>query len=168
MNLERNKNEKQNTPENFSEIKKILDLPENATNRDIYFAFSKKDQEAMKKWAEVDYTSPDLEINKAKKLLEVYEDNHPEELDRDIQDLLWLWYHHASQKVFQKGEKEQAVEYIKKALQYLDHNNMISQLLLHLYNKEYEVAEEYIQTIDDEVENQTAKELLEEFKKHHA
>lgn len=85
-----------------------------------------------------------------------------------IQNMLWMWYHHAiSCAVWRYGDKNAALKYSEKALelQPVPHPNKITKLLYHLVRDDLEAAEAHAKTIDTEPEKSTAQYTLEEYKR---
>lgn len=128
---------------------------------DFYETFLEKEQELF---TSGDYLDESNQVFMWKTQLEQQTD---EELSPDQKmtkyNILWLWYHHASQKIF-RGDKEKAIEYIDKALEYQsnipEHPNKITGLLKILYEGRIEDAREFAQSIENEIEKETSDSLI--------
>lgn len=150
-----------------SPIKEIYDILGVNNPKDIYFAYFKEDQNLMDK-KDWDYNNSDLLINKVKQILDSIDDK---ELSGDEiiykKKVLWLWYHHAiSCAVWRYKDKIKAIEYSEKALGLQDenHQNQITRLLNFLVKDELEEAEKFVDIISDEVEKDTARYLINQYK----
>lgn len=132
-----------------------------------------------------DYKENNL-LNKMKDYLEKIDVSQISEVAKQaLFEMLWLWYHHAAQDAMNRyQEKEKAIAYIDKALEYgklADSQNEITELLSYLYRDEFEKANEYIEHMPDFIEelqsnasvkmvrNQekdSAKQLFEDYKEN--
>jgi len=118
------------------------------------------------KW---DYKNKDLVINKVKNILEGADVEKLSDQKKEWRNaIIWFWYHHAvSCAIVRYHDKEQAQQYSSQALSFqrTNHLNRITTLLDLLVNDKLEEAERFSYTIPDEVEQDTAKSLIEEYKK---
>lgn len=139
-----------------------------STPLELLNQYTKEDQKLFK-LGEWDYENPDFVTNKIKDILEVIDPNDLTEEEKTWrQEILWFWYHHAiSCAIALHKDREKAKEYTEKALelQSEDHPNKITHLLYFLANEKIEEAEEWVETISEEPEKTTARELLDEYKK---
>lgn len=148
--------------------------------KDVYIGFSvsdpgelqdlymSEDQKLMKvkKW---DYNNPNLIPNKVKNMIEELgiSDITDKKEKQWIQNILWMWYHHAiSCALWRYGDKEAAIKYSEIALnlQPADHPNKITQLLYFLVRDEIESAEKWVKFITEEPEKTTAQYDVELYK----
>ena len=101
-----------------------------------YIEFLKEDQRAMRS-GEWNYKDPNWALNQWKDL---FESRNDEDLSPEGQqskwNVLWLWYHHASQFAAKNGDLQNALLFIDKALVFkekLGLDNHITLLLKQLY-----------------------------------
>ncbi|MFH1401416.1 MAG: hypothetical protein ABIG40_00355 [Parcubacteria group bacterium] len=129
--------------------------------------FTERDQEALKGryW---DYDDPQFIC---RQVVELIEQIPPKELTKKekfwFNEILWWWHHHAiSCAVYYKKDKKRAKEEadIALSLQSLDHPNKITKLLYLLVNDKLQEAEVHTKTIIDEVEKDTARDTIEDYK----
>lgn len=162
-----NKHEVKFSIEN-SPIKEAYKLLEADTPLDLFSLYTEEDQKLMhsNSW---DYDNENLITNKIKNILEKVDFSQlTAEEKKCCSEILWFWYHHAiSFAVFQMKDKAKAIICAQKALdlQAKDNPNQITRLLYLLVNDKVNEAEEWAKEIKDEVEKQTAKQLIEQYKK---
>lgn len=147
--------------------------------KDVYYFFSvndpgelrdlydREDQKLMIA-AEWDYKNPDLIPNKIKsKIEEINILNIPDEKEKKwIQNILWLWYHHAiSCALWRHGDKEAALKYSETALllQPRDHPNKITKLLYLLVREDLTEAKKWAAFITEEPEKTMAERIIREY-----
>jgi len=159
--------EKSPQQESMGGLKKAYELLGAKTPLELSNLYSIEDQKLMKSnnW---DYANPDLITNKVKNILEsINESDLTDEEKEWRQEILWFWYHHAiSCAIWRYQDKEAAKLYASRALEYQseDHPNKVTKLLHLLVNDQFEEAEEWAQTIQEEPEKGTGSELLKEYK----
>lgn len=118
--------------------------------------FCQLDQELMGAESSVytfDYKESNL-LNKMKDYLEKIDVSQISEVAKQaLFEMLWLWHHHAAQDAMNRyQEKEKAIAYIDKALEYgklADSQNEITELLSYPYRDQFEKANEYIEHMPD-------------------
>jgi hypothetical protein len=129
--------------------------------------YTEEDQRLIKEH-EWDYNNPELIINKIKIILEAADDTFLTDAEKEWKDeILWFWYHHAiSCAVWRYKDKEAAKAMTARArvLQGEDHPNQITKLFELLLEDRLEEAEVFVPTIPNEVERESAYELVEEYK----
>lgn len=133
---------------------------------DLQKRYTEEDQKLMKSnsW---DYDNSDLVTNKVKHILEQVDASGLTEEEQEWRnEILWFWYHHAiSCAIWLKQDKAAAQGYATKALELQgdDHPNQITRLLYLLVNDRYEEAKEWATNVKDEIEKETAKDIIEEW-----
>lgn len=135
--------------------------------KELQFLYGAEDQKLMKS-SEWDYNNPELNINIVKNIIEDVDLNKLTEGEKEWRmEILWFWYHHATScAIWRYKNKERALFFVRRALEYktVDNPNKITQLLFFLINDQVKEAEELILTIDDSVEKESAKSVIEEYK----
>ncbi|OGG67801.1 hypothetical protein A3H77_00380 [Candidatus Kaiserbacteria bacterium RIFCSPLOWO2_02_FULL_56_11] len=94
--------------------------------------------------------------------------NLPEAERKAVQNILWLWYHHATTVcIWQKRDLKQARIYCSTALSYLyeGHPNRITPVLCMLLNGEIDAARLWTAEKVNEIERPYAEHLLAEYEK---
>lgn len=110
-----------------------------------------------------DYENPEQTHNQIKRELEELDLDSLSENEREwCREILWCWHHHAISCAVWKRDKRAARLHASEALQYqgVDHPNKITCLLFLLVHDEREQAEQWAETIADEVEGPTAQAVL--------
>lgn len=149
----------------------------------IYDIFKNIDQELMEsgEWDyDVDEGLSEKEKNlseeelKAKKLKEVVKKIEKldfghfssEEVDY-FKKVLWLWYHHATNKALLSHQDEQkAEEFVEKTIDYQPESsdNEVTKFYSFLVKKGVDKAQEFIDGMDDNTEKETVSIVLENYK----
>jgi hypothetical protein len=132
-------------------------------------AYLKEDQRLMYA-TEWDYYNSSLVPNIIKNGIEkVGLNNIPDEKERRwIQEILWLWYHHAfSCAIYRYKDKKSALKYSRLALKFQpeNHPNKITRLMYLLIRDKLREAKEWQKTITLEPEKSTAVSCIEDYKK---
>jgi len=149
--------------------------------KDVYIAFSvndpgelqdlymSEDQKLMKvkKW---DYNDSNLIPSKIKNMIEeIGISNITDKKEEQwIQNILWMWYHHATScALWRHEDKKAAMKYSEIALklQPNNHPNKITRLLYFLIRDEIENAEKWTKSITKEPEKTAAQYNIELYKK---
>ncbi|MBP6868844.1 MAG: hypothetical protein KBC16_01915 [Candidatus Pacebacteria bacterium] len=146
------------------------------TIADLYAHFSvKNDEELEKMYMELDqrlmmsgswdYKNESFLTNQIAKAIEkVGLENTTNVEERYwLQQMVWLWYHHAITCAIEKyGDAQQALEFSEKALQWQpkNHPNKITRLLYLLLKNEVAQAKEWTATITTEPERTTSLAIL--------
>jgi hypothetical protein len=170
----------ENQPQSFnienSPIKEAYKLLGANTPLELSNLYTAEDQRLMNSH-EWDYNNPDLITNKIKEIIEVADKSQMTEDEKEwSEDIVWFWYHHAISTAFYRNkDREMAKKFAAKAMEIQPENekNTITKVLYLLVNDRVAEAEEFAATIkggklDDGTENpepQTAKDLIEEYKK---
>ncbi|MGC9602160.1 MAG: hypothetical protein ABSE76_00235 [Minisyncoccia bacterium] len=135
--------------------------------RALHRVYKKEDQRLMK-CREWDYENPALLTNQIKEILDTIDLNALTEEERKwCQEMLWFWHHHAiSSAIWRQKSRSDACFHAAEALRYQDeyHPNQITRLLYLLVHDKLLEAKVWAEQIKDEVEKQTAAELLQEYK----
>lgn len=125
--------------------------------------------QALIKSSEFDPQDTTLVNNQIKEQLETLSlAELPEDERKTIQNILWLWYHHATTVcIWQRKNLEQARVYCETALTYLytGHPNTITPMLCMLLRGEIYKATRWGKEMVAAVERPYAEHLLEEYKK---
>lgn len=85
-----------------------------------------------------------------------------------VQDILWLWYHHATTvEIWQNKDFSKAMEYCKKALKYLypGHPNKITPMLYMALNGDIHRAKKWAETEVNAIEYAYAIYIIDEYEK---
>ncbi|MEX0931861.1 MAG: hypothetical protein WDZ88_03880 [Candidatus Paceibacterota bacterium] len=116
-----------------------------------------------------DENNDSLLINQIKNaLLEVDIDKLDKHERKAVQNILWMWHHHATTvSIWKKHNLNHARELCKKALQYLypTHPNKITPMIDMLLHHDIDGAHKWSEVEVGEVEKEYAKHLLDEYKK---
>jgi hypothetical protein len=137
--------------------------------KELSWYYSKLDDPLMR-CGEWDYKNKDLLTNIIVAALEIldYTGMTDEELEW-VDEILWLWYHHAtSVAVVKHRDKEAAKNFVRRALEYQahwpHHPNKITWLLHLMLHDRIEEAREWVKGIPkDHGDKQTAEEVLQEW-----
>ena len=129
--------------------------------------YTKADQELMRS-SQWDYNDASQTTNIIKSAIEkVGLDTIPDRKEQEwLQDILWLWYHHATSCALDKyGDKSKAQEFSKKALElHLPTNpNKITKVLYLLTHDELDEVKKWVQSINSEPEKSTAQKDIEAY-----
>tara|TARA_B100000686_G_C16450776_1_gene791941 strand:+ start:99 stop:584 length:486 start_codon:yes stop_codon:yes gene_type:complete len=144
----------------------IREVKGNPFESTLHKTFRELDQDQMRA-NQYDYYGND-ELGEIKNELESVPDSDLDRKQIELKNnILWMWYHHASQFAFRDGEKELAISHINEALAYQDkvgdHPNQITQLLKYIYEEDETAARTHLQTIESEVEQKTGYQLIKDF-----
>lgn len=138
---------------------------------DLNKRYVEEDQKIAKS-GQWDYDNPGLITNKIKNILEQMDPSGLAEEEQEWrEEILWFWYHHAiSCAIWKKQDKVAAQEYAAKALEHqlisqpdAEKRNQITTLFSLLLNDKIEEAKEWAKNINDEVEEETAKDIIKEW-----
>ena len=128
----------------------------------------KHDQKAIKE-ANFDESDPHLLNNKIKEKLQKVNLNILDKHERKVvQNILWLWYHHATTvAIWGKNNLPRARELCRTALkyQYATHPNKITPMIYMLLDGKIDDARKWNEAEVKEVEKEYALHLLDEYKK---
>lgn len=128
----------------------------------------KHDQESIHS-ENADIDNPSLTQNKIKDvLLSINLEDLPDDEQRVVKNILWLWHHHAATiAVWQRHDLPLAKTYCDTALHYLypEHPNKITPMLCMLLHGNTEEAREWAKEKVGSVERAYADHLLEEYAK---
>ncbi len=133
--------------------------------RDLYY---EEDQRLMRE-AAWDHRNDELLTNQIKDAIEKAGGRNitdPDEL-LEISDIFWFWYHHAiGTALWLYGDKEEAQRFSAEALaaQTFDNPNQITRLLYYLTRDDLEKAEEWLGSITNKSEKNTARGLIDFYK----
>jgi len=149
---------------NQSALKDLYDYFSVNDPGELQELYMTEDQKLMKavQW---DYNNPKLVTNKIKNMIEEVEiSNIPDKKEKQwIQNILWMWYHHAiSCALWKYGDKKAAVRYSETALnlQSNDHPNKITKLLYLLVRSDLKGAKKWEVSITEEPEKTAARHLV--------
>jgi hypothetical protein len=142
------------------------------TPMELFNAYNEIDRTTKKTTGDWDYTNSDLLINKVKELLEPIALEYLTEEEKEWrQEILWLWYHHAtSSALFVHKDIQKAKEFVAKALDYQSEGNPngITKLLSLLANGRLGDAEIWANALpdstdDQKMEKQSALDIVTEY-----
>ena len=138
------------------------------TSKELYLAFQAEDQRTFvdRQW---DYNNPDLLINKIKQAVDMVANQDLHEDDTYwLREIRWLWHHHAISCACARYQSREMAQYHSgMALKYLDQllGNKITKLLYLLVRGRVVEAELWAEGIECEVESETARACLDDYKK---
>jgi hypothetical protein len=113
-----------------------------------------------------DYDDPDQPQNKIKEMLEVVDEGGLTEDEKEWRkEILWFWYHHAISVAGWKRDKEKMKVFSEKAMEYEDPSNMLTRTMYLLAHDRIEEAEEWADSKAGDVDEDTAREMIENYKK---
>lgn len=156
------------TKESFQNtIQEAYELLGAKTPLELSQRYTEEDQKLMKA-GEWDYLNQDLIVNKVRNILENIDENKLTPAEKEERkEILWFWYHHAvSCAIWRYKDKEKAVEYVNKALNFQpeNHPNKITKLFSLLLEDKTEEVEDWIKTVSGD-EKEAADFLLSEYNK---
>lgn len=151
-------------------LKEAFGFLQASSPSELAHKFIEEDQRLLKTgtW---DYKNPELVINKVKELVERVVDDGlmkgDKEADRELRDILWFWYHHATGKaIWSYKDKKNAQEFSTRALKYqtADNPNQITRLLYFLVHDQDAEATAWSETITEEPDKTASDRILEEYR----
>ena len=126
------------------------------------------DQRAIKEGL-FDENDPDLLNNRIKdRLLKLDLETLEKQEKQVVQDILWLWYHHATTvAIWRDKDLPKARDLCKRATEYLypEHPNRITPMIQMLLHGKIEEAKKWNTDEVNEVEKEYADHLLNEYEK---
>lgn len=113
-----------------------------------------------------DYDNPGQIQNIIKEILESVPSDQLEGKEKYWRDLtLWFWYHHAITVAGWKKDKEKMKYFSEKAMEVEDTSNILTRTMYLLVHDKIEKAEEWVNSKKGNDDEETAREMLENYKK---